>query len=169
VNWGFRSVVPAQAGIEIPCFAHSNAIIWVPACAGIDERKPLSSPAAILERFSDYADLSEVAASRLPMSGSDAHVLSVVAASQLLRTQAVTILGVCGLAMMATGCQTSVGGQTLPSGYYLRDDVQYFPAGPEFLLTNTKQAIEQYKLDQTGFQSDFGAGDSGPGVGGGFD
>lgn len=119
---------------------------------------------------------------------SDTHVLSVIAALhgwrnephqderdgigmklELLRTQAVTILGVCGLAMMATGCQTSVGGQTLPSAYYLRDDVQYFPAGPEFLLTNTKQAIEQYKLDQTGFNEDFGAGDSGPGVGGGFD
>jgi hypothetical protein len=86
---------------------------------------------------------------------------------ELLRTQAVTILGVCGLAMMATGCQTSVGGQTLPSAYYLRDDVQYFPAGPEFLLTKTKQAIEQYKLDQAGFQGDFGAGDSGgPGAGG---
>jgi len=122
------------------------------------------------------------------MNVSDTHVLSVIAAMhgwrnepnqderdgigmklELLRTQAVTILGVCGLAMMATGCQTSVGGQTLPSAYYLRDDVQYFPAGPEFLLTNTKQAIEQYKLDQTGFNDDFGAGDSGPGVGGGFD
>lgn len=94
---------------------------------------------------------------------------------ELLRTQAVTILGICGLAMMATGCQTSVGGQTLPSAYYLRDDVQYFPAGPEFLLTNTKQAIEQYKLDQTGFQDDFGVGATsepadGPaaGAGGGF-
>ena len=27
-----------------------------------------------------------------------------------------------------TGCQTDVGGQILPSGYYLRDDVQFHPA-----------------------------------------
>ena len=29
-----------------------------------------------------------------------------------------------------TGCQVDVGGQTLPSAYYLQDDIQYFPAGP---------------------------------------
>ena len=78
-------------------------------------------------------------------------------------------LGAGFVASTLTGCQTTVGGQTLPSAYFLEDDVQYFPAGPEFLLTNTKQAIEQYKLDQTGFNEDFGAGDAGPGVGGGFD
>lgn len=66
-----------------------------------------------------------------------------------------TLLACCGLVSAVTGCQTTVGGQTLPSAYYLRDDVQYFPAGPEFILSNTVQAIEQYKLDQTGFQEDF--------------
>lgn len=30
-----------------------------------------------------------------------------------------------------TGCQTTIAGQTHPSAYYLYDDVQYFPAGPE--------------------------------------
>ena len=35
-----------------------------------------------------------------------------------------------------TGCQVSVGGQTLPSPYYLYDDVQYFAPGPEFKLSN---------------------------------
>ncbi len=37
-----------------------------------------------------------------------------------------------GLLMMAgsTGCQVDVGGQTLPSAYYTKDDVQYFPPGP---------------------------------------
>ena len=45
--------------------------------------------------------------------------------------------------MGLTGCQTTVGGQTLPSGYYLRDDVQFFPAGPEFLLNNTERAYSQ--------------------------
>ncbi len=34
-----------------------------------------------------------------------------------------------------TGCQVDVGGQTLPSAYYLQDDIQYFPAGPEFKLS----------------------------------
>ncbi|MBW3542965.1 MAG: hypothetical protein KY476_22105 [Planctomycetes bacterium] len=48
----------------------------------------------------------------------------------------------------ATGCQTTIGGQTLPSAYYLDDDVQYFPAGPEFLLPNLEQALEEYRLEQ---------------------
>ena len=56
----------------------------------------------------------------------------------------------CGLlsTAAATGCQTSIGGQTLPSAYYLEDDVQYFPAGPEFRLANQVRAIEEYKLQQ---------------------
>ena len=55
----------------------------------------------------------------------------------------------CGLfSLAATGCQTTTGGQTLPSGYYLRDDVEYFPAGPEFKLANQVRALEQYKLEQ---------------------
>ena len=47
-----------------------------------------------------------------------------------------------------SGCQTSIGGQTLPSAYYLEDDVQYFPTGPEFLLSNQVRAIEQYKAER---------------------
>ena len=81
--------------------------------------------------------------------------------------RAAVVSGLLGcLALSMTGCQTSVGGQTLPSAYYLRDDVQYFPAGPEFLLSNKVQAIEQYNLDRQGFKNDFGNGDIG-GVGGG--
>jgi hypothetical protein len=37
-------------------------------------------------------------------------------------------------ACAAAGCQIDVAGQTLPSPYYIYDDVQYFPAGPEFQL-----------------------------------
>jgi hypothetical protein len=49
-----------------------------------------------------------------------------------------------GLGMVSlTGCQTSIAGQTLPSPYYLYDDVQYFPAGPE-----NKLAIETAKLKE---------------------
>lgn len=52
-----------------------------------------------------------------------------------------------------TGCQTTIGGQTLPSPDYLTDDVQYFPAGPENKLTNQieaakKQAAEKKKIEQ---------------------
>ena len=47
-----------------------------------------------------------------------------------------------------SGCQTTVGGQTLPSGYYLRDDVQYHPSGPEFLLYNTERAYQQRQEQQ---------------------
>lgn len=47
-----------------------------------------------------------------------------------------------------TGCQTTIGGQTLPSPDYLYDDVQYFPAGPEFKLTNQVEAMRQYEVEQ---------------------
>lgn len=52
-----------------------------------------------------------------------------------------------------TGCQTTIGGQTLPSPDYLSDDVQYFPAGPENKLFNQieaskKQAADTKKLQQ---------------------
>jgi hypothetical protein len=36
---------------------------------------------------------------------------------------------------VSTGCQSSIAGQTLPSPYYLYDDIQYFPAGPENKLS----------------------------------
>lgn len=59
-----------------------------------------------------------------------------------------------GLALMAvsTGCQTTIGGQTLPSAYYLLDDVQYFPAGPEFVLTKEVEEHENYRLRQQSIQ-----------------
>ncbi len=57
-------------------------------------------------------------------------------------------LGPCGLAavalmtMVLTGCQVNVGGQTLPSGYYLWDDIQYFAAGNEFSLEQEAAAMK---------------------------
>ena len=48
------------------------------------------------------------------------------------------------------GCQTTVGGQTLPSAHYLEDDIQYFPAGEEFLLPNTVRAHQEYKSARAG-------------------
>ena len=47
----------------------------------------------------------------------------------------------------ASGCQLDVGGQTLPSPYYLYDDVQYFPAGPEFKLAREAAAMEAFAED----------------------
>ena len=46
--------------------------------------------------------------------------------------------------------QAEMGGQTLPSAYYLRDDVQYFPTGPEEQLPNLKRALAQYRQEQAG-------------------
>ena len=58
----------------------------------------------------------------------------------------------CGLAcaMLAalTGCQVEVGGQVLPSPYYLSDDVQYFPPGPEFKLAREAAAIQQVAAEE---------------------
>ena len=49
----------------------------------------------------------------------------------------------------STGCfQTTVGGQTLPSAYYLDDDVQYFPKGSEQKLANQIRALERYKAER---------------------
>ncbi len=52
------------------------------------------------------------------------------------------------LAMTAlTGCQVDVGGQTLPSPYYMSDDVQYFAPGPEFKLAREAAAQQQAKAE----------------------
>jgi hypothetical protein len=56
---------------------------------------------------------------------------------------AVAAVGGLGL----TGCQVDVGGQTLPSAYYLQDDIQYFPAGPEFKLSKEAAAQKAYKKE----------------------
>lgn len=46
------------------------------------------------------------------------------------------------------GLQTNIAGQTLPSPFYLRDDVQYFPAGPEERLPIMKAELARYKAEQ---------------------
>lgn len=56
-------------------------------------------------------------------------------------------LGV-GVALSVTGCQVDVGGQTLPSPYYQEDDIQYFPAGPEFLLSREAAAQKAFSENQ---------------------
>ena len=73
----------------------------------------------------------------------------LTAASNQRRRRSATI----GLLLLAfgaatlTGCQVDVGGQTLPSAYYLQDDIQYFPAGPEFKLSKEAAALKAYKKE----------------------
>lgn len=66
------------------------------------------------------------------------------------RRQAATILG--GFLMLAalasTGCQVDVSGQTLPSGYYLSDDVQYYAPGSEFKLAREAAALKEQSAEQ---------------------
>lgn len=46
-------------------------------------------------------------------------------------------------ALGSTGCQIDVAGQTLPSGYHLSDDVQYYAPGPEFKLAREAAALAE--------------------------
>jgi len=56
------------------------------------------------------------------------------------------LITLAGLGLLATmglsGCQVQLGGQTLPSAYYMEDDVQYFPPGPEFKLSREAAALK---------------------------
>jgi hypothetical protein len=57
---------------------------------------------------------------------------------------------------LSTGCglQTQIAGQTLPSSTYLRDDVQYFPAGPEDRLPNLRAELARYKAEREAMEAD---------------
>ncbi len=57
---------------------------------------------------------------------------------------AMSLATLCG----ATGCQIDVGGQTLPSPYYLSDDVQFFAPGPEFKLSREAAALKAAREEQ---------------------
>ena len=50
----------------------------------------------------------------------------------------------------ATGCQVEYAGMTLPSGKYMRDDVQYFPPGPDFPWANTQAATQRARMSAMG-------------------
>ena len=87
--------------------------------------------------------------------------------SRLLKSPQALLLGALLVSAAASGCQTTIGGQTLPSANYLRDDVQFFPAGPEFKLYNQVRAIEEYEAMQAGAEADlddFGPADVPPPV-----
>ena len=44
-----------------------------------------------------------------------------------------------------SGCQAEYAGQTLPSPWYLTDDVQYYAPGPEFKLAREAAAMKEQK------------------------
>lgn len=47
-------------------------------------------------------------------------------------------------ALLAAGCQVEMAGVTLPSPYYLTDDVQYYaPAPSEFKLSREAAAMKE--------------------------
>ncbi len=54
------------------------------------------------------------------------------------------------LPTVVAGCQVHVGVQTLPSPYYTQDDVQYFPAGNEFYLSNEAAAMRARQAELQG-------------------
>jgi hypothetical protein len=45
--------------------------------------------------------------------------------------------------LSTTGCQVEMAGQTLPSPYYLTDDVQYYAPGPSFVLAREAAAQKE--------------------------
>ena len=55
------------------------------------------------------------------------------------------LLVACGI---TTGCQMEIGGQTLPSPYYMQDDIQYYAPGPEFKLSKEAAAQKAAAADQ---------------------
>lgn len=57
------------------------------------------------------------------------------------------VLGVVAVAG-TTGCQVEYGGQTLPSPYYMQDDIQYYAPGPEFKLAREAAALEQARREE---------------------
>ena len=69
------------------------------------------------------------------MKGSSKHARSFHALA--LGLGAVVVIGI-------TGCQVDVGGQTLPSPYYLTDDVQYYQPGPQMPLAKEAATLKAY-------------------------
>jgi len=50
--------------------------------------------------------------------------------------------------LATTGCQMDIAGQTLPSPWYLTDDVQYYAPGPEFKLAREAAALKEQSAAQ---------------------
>lgn len=57
------------------------------------------------------------------------------------------LLGAGLVALSATGCQSHIGGQMLPSPHYQRDDVQYFAPDSENKLARETAAMKAFAPD----------------------
>ena len=68
-------------------------------------------------------------------------------ASHRLLTMTLASASLAVLAVANTGCQVVEAGQTLPSDFYIQDDIQYFPPGPEFKVQREAAAMKAYKTD----------------------
>lgn len=53
------------------------------------------------------------------------------------------VLAMASAFSLLTGCQVEYAGQTLPSPYYLSDDIQYYAPGPEFKLAREAAAMQE--------------------------
>ena len=58
------------------------------------------------------------------------------------------LLGVGLAALSATGCQSHIAGQMLPSPWYLGDDIQYFAPGSENKLAREAASMRAFDADQ---------------------
>ena len=67
--------------------------------------------------------------------------------SKQLLFKTCTVLAVVGLSAL-TGCQSQIGGQTLPSPHYMQDDVQYFAPSSEMPLQREAAAIQEYNAQK---------------------
>jgi hypothetical protein len=54
------------------------------------------------------------------------------------------LLGVVGAVAGLTGCQATYNNQTLPSPYYLSNNIQYYPPGPWFKLQHEADNMKLY-------------------------
>ena len=53
-----------------------------------------------------------------------------------------------GSCLGLTGCMGNYSGQNLPSGYYLNSQIQYYPPGNQFKLTEEAAAQKAYRETQ---------------------
>jgi hypothetical protein len=74
----------------------------------------------------------------------------VMTSSNHSRRNKTTFLGGFTLlfSLALTGCQVDIAGQTLPSGFYLDDDVQYFSPDAEFKLSREAAALKEQAANQ---------------------
>ena len=67
-------------------------------------------------------------------------------------TRRLTFLALTGCVVLGSlgsiGCQTTRNGQTLPNPNYLHDDIQLFPAGPEFPLSQEAAQMEKDEAER---------------------